>query len=64
MDLEKVLIPASVTEIGEDAFKDCEKLTIFAPGGSYAETYAGENGIHFSAIWMNVMLGWSKGGEL
>lgn len=50
VDLEKVLIPASVTEIGEDAFKNCEKLTIFAPEGSYAETYAGENGIHFSAI--------------
>ena len=49
-DLEKILIPASVTKIGEDAFKNCEKLTIFAPKGSYAETYARENGIQFLPV--------------
>ncbi len=50
VDLEKILIPASVTEIGEDAFKNCEKLTIFAPKGSFAETYAKENGIQFLPV--------------
>ena len=49
-DLEKISIPASVTEIGEDAFKNCEKLIIFAPKGSYAETYARENGIQFLPV--------------
>lgn len=49
-DLEKILIPASVTEIGEDAFKNCEKLTVFAPEGSFAETYARENGIPFFPV--------------
>ena len=48
-ELEKIWIPAGVTEIGEGAFEGCGKLTIFAPGGSYAETYARENGIPFSA---------------
>lgn len=46
-ELEKIWIPAAVTEIGEDAFEGCEKLTIFAPAGSYAEEYARENGIPF-----------------
>ncbi len=50
VNLEKISIPASVTEIGEDAFKNCEKLTIFAPKGSYAESYARENGISFSEL--------------
>ena len=50
MDLEKISIPASVTEIGEDAFKNCEKLIIFAPKGSYAEIYARENGIQFLPV--------------
>lgn len=49
-ELEKIWIPDSVTEIGEDAFEGCEKLTIFAPAGSYAEEYAREKGIPFSAV--------------
>lgn len=47
-ELERITIPASVTEIGENAFKGCEKLTIHAPAGSYAESYAKENGIPFT----------------
>ena len=39
-----------VTEIGYDAFAGCENLTIFAPAGSYAITYAQENGIDYYAI--------------
>ena len=42
-----ICLPSSVTEIGEDAFKDCHKLTIHAPTGSYAETWAKENNIPF-----------------
>ena len=44
-----VCLPASVSEIGMDAFVDCHKLTIHAPAGSYAETYAKENNIPFVA---------------
>ena len=44
-----ICLPSSVTEIGEDAFKDCHKLTIHAPEGSFAETYAKENSIPFAA---------------
>lgn len=46
-ELERVSIPASVTFIGYDAFGQCPKLTIYAPAGSYAETYAKENYIPF-----------------
>ncbi len=35
--------------IGTDAFKDCHKLTIHAPAGSYAEQYAKENNIPYVA---------------
>ena len=42
-----ICLPASILEIGADAFKDCHKLTIHAPAGSYAETYAKENNIPF-----------------
>ena len=49
-ELERITIPASVTEIGENAFKGCEKLTIHAPAGSYAESYANENGIPFTVV--------------
>lgn len=44
-----ICLPASILEIGADAFKDCHKLTIHAPAGSYAETYAKENNIPFVA---------------
>ena len=44
-----ICLPSSINDIGADAFKDCHKLTIHAPAGSYAETYAKENGIPFVA---------------
>lgn len=48
-NLEQVWIPATVTEISLAAFVDCPRLTIRAPAGSYAETFAKENGIPFKA---------------
>lgn len=47
--LKDLAIPASVTQIGKNAFRDCYNLTIHAPAGSYAETYAKENNIPFVA---------------
>lgn len=46
--LETVSISSGATEIGEGAFEGCVRLTVLAPGGSCAETYARENGIPFS----------------
>ena len=48
--LEKVTLPASLNKIGSFAFNNCEKLTLYAPSGSYAEKYATKNGIAFKAI--------------
>ncbi len=36
--------------IEHDAFSGCDKLTIYAPTGSYAEAYAKENNIPFEAL--------------
>ncbi len=47
--LTDVVIPASVTDIADTAFKDCHKMTIHASAGSYAEQYAKENNIPFVA---------------
>ena len=49
-ELTEITIPASVTEIGQGAFEGCKNLTIHAPGGSYAETYAKEQKIPFRKI--------------
>lgn len=59
-NLEVVTVPASVTEIGEDAFWSgyswvgsgghVVHTALYAPSGSYAETYAAENDIQFVAI--------------
>ena len=38
--LEKVIIPQSVTSIGNNAFSGCDNLTIWCYKGTYAETYA------------------------
>lgn len=48
--LESITIPASVTSIGENAFKGCEGLIIKGYTGSFAEEYANENGFTFEAI--------------
>lgn len=47
--LEKVEIPTSVSEIGSQVFNCCEKVTVYAPTSSYAETYAKDNGVEFKA---------------
>lgn len=47
--LEMIRIPNSVIQIGEKAFDMCHRVTIHAPAGSYAETYAKENNIPFVA---------------
>ena len=47
--LREIHIPAAVTKIGYNSFRNCPNLKIFAPAGSYAETYAKENNIPFVA---------------
>ncbi len=42
--LESITIPASVTEM-TDPFYDSPNVTIYTPAGSYAETWAAENGV-------------------
>ena len=46
--LLQIYIPASVTEIGEDCFAGCGQVMIFAPEGSYAETYANDHSLDCS----------------
>ena len=46
--LKSITIPSSVTNIIEGAFEGCRNLkTIYGTPGSYAETYAKENGYEF-----------------
>ena len=42
--LESITIPASVTKIN-NPFRGSENVTIYTPAGSYAETWAAENGV-------------------
>ena len=47
-NLTEVTLPATITEIAEDAFSDCpNKITIKAPAGSYAQKYAETNKFDF-----------------
>ena len=49
-NLRHVYIPASVKTIGRNAFDGTRQLTITGASGSYARTWARENGIPFSPI--------------
>ena len=48
-EITDISIPASVTTIAWFAFDGCTNMTIHAPAGSYAETYAKEHNIPFVA---------------
>ena len=47
--LERISATKGLSSITWGAFVNCPKLTIYAPAGSYAETYAKENNIPFVA---------------
>ena len=46
-NISKITIPKSVTEIADGAFDGCGNLTIYCYEGSYAQSYAEENGIPY-----------------
>lgn len=46
--LERVVIPPSVTFIGEKAFAQCPDVLLIVPYGSYAQSYAEEHGIEYA----------------
>lgn len=48
--LQRIDLPASVKKIDKSAFLECSELTIYAPAGSYAQSYAKKNGIQFEAV--------------
>ena len=64
-NLQEVVIPKIVTQIGTDAFKGCPNLIIFGEEGSFAQTYAEENGISFTVFQKNDLAScrWEVPGE-
>lgn len=46
-DLESVVLPESISYIGVNAFKDCPKLTVTVPAGSYAQEYCEKNDVSY-----------------
>ncbi len=48
--LASIIIPESVTGIGDIAFYGCDNITIYGFAGSYAEQYAGKSNIPFTAF--------------
>ena len=46
--LERIILPKSLEVIEEDAFSGCDNIVIIAQDGSYAETWAKENGYSVS----------------
>ena len=48
--LAEITLPESVTEILDHAFDGCELLKIRGYNGTYAETYASQNGIPFISL--------------
>lgn len=49
INLTDITIPASVTSIGKDVFEGCSDFTVHGKAGSFAESYAKENKLHFQA---------------
>ncbi len=49
-ELKKILIPDSVTSIGDQAFYDCDDLIIYGNDGMASKRYAEEKGIDFDYI--------------
>lgn len=45
--ITRIVIPATVTKIGDQAFQGCSSAVIYGIPGSYAEQYAKENGFSF-----------------
>ena len=45
---EKLITHDGVTNIGKNAFKECDSLTVLAPKDSYTEHYARENGVELN----------------
>ncbi len=58
--LTSITIPASVTEIGYHTFNGCNNLTIYGNTGSYAETYAKNNSIPFTATDHSLKFQWNE----
>ncbi len=52
-NMKKIVIPANVTKIADDAFDGCLRLTIYGEKGSYAQQYAKEHDIPFKAVKLN-----------
>ena len=48
--LEHIYISKNVTNIGENAFADCQDLTVFGYRDSFVENYCNENNKNFIAI--------------
>lgn len=49
-NLEKILIPDTVATIGEDAFVDCDKLTIYGNDNQASKAFAEQYSINFKYI--------------
>ena len=49
-NLESITMPHNLAEIGDSELEAYDKLTIYAPAGSFAEQYAKEKNIKFEAI--------------
>lgn len=45
--LKKISLPDSLSYIAADAFEECDLLTAYVKGGSYAQRYCEENNIHY-----------------
>ena len=49
IQLVSIYVPEGVGKIEKSAFSGCSLVTIYGTDGSYAQTYAAENGLSFSA---------------